>query len=452
MGWASRRRSIAVLFGAKYFFVDRRGRRTVASQHGKNTLSKLVFVNRCYWPDREATGQLLTDLCEHLAGQGHEVHVVCGQPNSPQPGVEFQLRGMETHRGVIIHRLAHARFPKRVPAGRLLNLVTFTWATKKYLRRENLDADVFISETDPFLLPPVVANHASSVDARFVAYLQDIYPDVAEAIGKARPGLVTRRIREKLRAAYQSASKIVVLGSCMKDRLAAPPWALDAEKIEIIPNWADCDVIRPIEHDDNPLRKSWNLDDRFVVMHSGNMGLTQRLDVLISATEHPDWPGNATLLLVGDGAARESLLSQVNSQTATDTRSGSRVRFLPYQPRERLAESLSAADLHVVSMHESITGCLCPSKLYGILAAGRPLLAIAPETTDLARSVRGHDVGWVTPPGDPAEIARAVAIAAGSHPNASINAAARRLAETRYDQPVALNRWSTVLDSMTQRR
>jgi glycosyltransferase involved in cell wall biosynthesis len=378
-----------------------------------NSLPKLIFVNRCYWPDTEATGQLLTDLCTHLAGQGHDVHVICGQPNSPQANADFHSSGVMVKDGVSIHRLRHTQLPKRFPAGRLLNLLSFTRATKQYLKRSGLHADVFISETDPFLLPPVVARHATSVGAKFIAYLQDIYPDVAEAIGKAKPGWITNRIRGKLRHAYQSAAKVIVLGSCMKDRLTSPPWSLDADSIQIIPNWADCTAIRPLEHQHNPLRTAWGLQDRFIVMHSGNMGLTQRLDVLIEATRHSAWPDEAVLMLIGDGAARKQLeqLAQLtgNASALVTNDASARIQFLPYQPREQLAASLSAADLHVVSMHENITGCLCPSKVYGILAAGRPILAIAPEQTDLARTVRQHNIGWVCPPGSPAQIAASVA-------------------------------------------
>ncbi|TWU01808.1 glycosyltransferase family 4 protein [Neorhodopirellula pilleata] len=401
---------------------------------------------------------MLQDLCEHLAAAGHDVHVVCGQPNSPRVGAEFVAQGQQEHHGVTIHRLGHSQFKKRFPAGRLLNLLSFTRATKRYLQRSRLKADVYVCETDPFLLPPVVANHAKLRGGRFIAYLQDIYPDVAEAIGKAQPGLVTRLIRTRLQSAYQLADQIIVLGSCMKDRLTAAPWSLDPDRICIIPNWADCEKIKPIDHRDNTLRRDWGVEERFVVMHSGNMGLTQRLDVLIKATADPAWPDHAILLLIGDGAAKEhlqqlaangnvhdssNLLSQENSSNkslADESSRMSKVRFLSYQPREKLAESLSAADLHVVSMHENITGCLCPSKLYGILAAGRPVLAISPESTDLARTTRHYQVGEVCRPGDAAAIAHQVATFAKQNRTETElqQQAARKLALSHYDRPVCL--------------
>ena len=402
----------------------------------------IVFLNRSYWPDTEATGQLLTDLCQHLSSWC-DVHVVCGQPNSPKDSAEYLDSGIEVRRRVTIHRLQHTRFAKRIPAGRSLNLLSFTRAASRYLRKTCLAADVVISETDPFLLPIIGARHARRVGARFVSYLQDIYPDVAEAIGKVKPGLVTKQVRSRLRKAYQAADRVVVLGSCMQDRLTAAPWSIEKDKIRIIPNWADCQSIVPVAKEHNPFLHAQGLEDQFVVMHSGNMGLTQRLDVLVEATLDPAWPDDALLLLVGDGAARKDLRRQVEQRAA------GRVRFLPYQPLEQLAESLSAADLHVVSMHENITGCLCPSKLYGILAAQRPVLAIAAADTDLHRAVTKHKIGWCCRPGAAGEIAKSVARCVEDRPSlGQAGVRARQIAEIHYDREVVLESFSDMIQEL----
>lgn len=405
----------------------------------------VFFLNRCYWPDSEATGQLLSDLCERLSDR-FDVHVICGQPNSPTTD-DFVHSGIQHHRGVTVHRLTHTRFAKRVPAGRLLNLVSFSHSADRYLQRffrqnPSQVPDIIVAETDPFLLPAVGARLAKRTGSKLVCYLQDIYPDVAEAIGKVSNGMLTRQIRSRLKAAYDHADRVIVLGDCMLDRLVKTPWSIEREKLQVLPNWADCDAIEPMDASTNPFRQQQNLADRFVVMHSGNMGLTQRLDVLVAATRDPKWPESAVLLLIGDGAARESLMTAAGDSD--------RVRMLPYQPREKLNESLSAADLHVVSMHESITGCLCPSKLYGILAAGRPVLAIASPQTDLVQTVQHHQLGWTCDPGDPAEIASLVASA--SRDGAQRHAAgerARSIAVTEFDRNVVMEKFANVLWSVS---
>lgn len=402
---------------------------------------RIFFLNRCYWPDSEATGQLLSDLCEQLAGQ-FDVHVVCGQPNVPTTD-DFVRCGIDHRSGVTIHRLSHTQFAKRVPAGRLLNLLSFAHATDRYLHRFYIEnpskvPDVIVAETDPFLLPAVGARLSKRTGSRLICYLQDIYPDVAEAIGKVGDGLLTRQIRSRLKSAYDHADRVIVLGSCMRDRLASPPWSIDREKLKVLPNWADCEAIEPMDAVDNPFRRDQNLTDRFVVMHSGNMGLTQRLDRLVAATQDPNWPKSAVLLLVGDGAARERL--------AAAAKNNDRVRILPYQPREKLNESLSAADLHVVSMHENITGCLCPSKLYGILAAGRPVLAIASPQTDVVQTVRRDQLGWTCDPGNPAEIASLIAVAARDKPQRiAAGERARAIAVAEFDRNVVMDKFAELL-------
>ena len=400
---------------------------------------KLVFLNRCYWPDSEATGQLLEDLCDHLK-DFFDVHVICGAPNSPVTD-DYKRKGIQVHRGVTIHRLGHSQFSKRVPAGRIMNLLSFTRATDRYLKQSMIPADLLISETDPFLLPIIAHRHAQRTGAKLVCYLQDIYPDVAIAIGKAKRGLLTRTIQHKLQRAYRDADRVVVLGRCMRDRLKREPWSIAPSKLSILPNWADCQSITPMSMDNHPFRKQHDLEHRFVVMHSGNMGLTQQLNVLIDATQQDPWPASAVLLLVGDGAAKLDLIDQAKTLKHPD-----RVRFLPYQPREKLGESLSAGDLHIVSMHPKITGCLCPSKLYGIMAAGRPILAISDPATELAQTVNEHLLGWTCLPGQPVAIAHAVSEA--THRDKRYDEAAknaRKVATEMFDRPVVIQQFKELI-------
>lgn len=418
-----------------------------------NPRRRIVFLNRSYWPDIEATGQLLTDLCCELSKR-FDVHVVCGQPNSPEPNSSFLQYGSECRDGVTIHRLPHRQFQKKNPFGKMLNLLSFFFAARRYLRANDLGADLVISETDPFLLPIAGAEYSKRVGAEHCVYLQDIYPDVAEAVGKVRLPLVARILRRKLRAVYQDASQIIVLGRCMRKRLTSKPWGIHRDKIAIVPNWSDSRRTFPVEHADNDFRQRLKLDNSFVVMHSGNMGLTQRLEVLISAAAEPNWPSRAKLLLVGNGAARDRLLAHA-AQLNLPPR---RIEFVNYQPRHRLAESLSAADVHVVSMHENITGCLCPSKLYGIMAVGRPVIAIADPKTDLCQTIGERDLGWCVQPGTPRAIAHAVAEAESESRRSSVGGApneyvqrqqrSRDAARQDFDRPVVAETFAQILSSI----
>ena len=406
---------------------------------------RIVFVNRCYWPDQEATGQLLTDLAEGLSVE-FDVHVLCGQPNSPSTK-DFRKLGVERHNGVTVHRVGHTRFAKRMPAGRIGNLLSFAWAARRYLRRQRLEADVFVAETDPFLLPAVVVPYATANHVRSVCYLQDIYPDVAEATGHARPGRFTQWIRRRLRSGYRAADRVVVLGECMKRRLTESPWELDPNDLTVIPNWADTEAIRPQPHHDSRFRKALRLSDRTVLMHSGNMGLTQNLDAVVQATGCSEWPANASLVLVGDGAARQGL------ETATASLPPGRVEMHPYQPRSELADSLAAANIHLVSLDAAVTGCICPSKFYGILAAGRPVLFIGDPRADVAVAIEEHRLGWVCHRHEPEDIARTVRSAVDDvAEHAAMGQRGRELAETLYNPKVIQNRFADLFRSLVETR
>jgi len=417
----------------------------------------IVFLNRCYWPDSEATGQLLTELCEFLAPQW-DVTAVVGQPNWDTEKEGFVRSGIQERNGVKIHRLLHSKLPKGQRFARIRNLVSFTLAVRKwgkqFVRQVRLNASstspLLVCETDPFLLPLVVGPLARKTKSRVVYYLQDIYPDVAVAVGVSKNNFLIRMLRSRLKGEYLKADAIVVLDEDMRDRLVS--WGLPVDRMKIVPNWMDCSVVKPVKSN-NPFRVDQKIDDRFVVMHSGNMGMTQRLDMLVDAMkligvgrDSHDSKSRATLMLVGNGAKRASLEGSAHGLV--------NIRFLDYQPREKLSESLSAADLHVVSMDQAITGCLAPSKLYGILASGTPVLAIVPKGNAVWRLVEQEKLGWTVEPGDAAAVARVIQEAESLDRNSLVEMGQRGrvLAETLFDKRICCEAFETVLNSVLQDR
>ncbi len=396
------------------------------------------FVNRSYWPDAEATGQLLTDLTVSMADQWN-VEVLVGQPNRNPTGEAFLDRGVEVRQEVAIRRARHLQLPKRSAPGRMANLISFTRQVSRELKRLPHTPDVIVAETDPFFLPIVAARFARRRKCRFVAYLQDIYPDIAVALGKAKEGMIVRRIRSSLLAAYRQADRVVVLDEDMKTRLIG--WGVPESKLRIVPNWVDTASLGPVK-ERNPFRAEHRLDDRFVVMHSGNMGLSQRLSVLLESLCDAQVDRSVLGLIVGDGADRLRLQQWVRERQADE-----RVRFLDYQPRERLSESLSAADLQVISMDAAITGCLAPSKLYGILASATPILAIVPPGSDVWRLVEQHRLGWVATPGNVREIAERIEQARRTDPaeRRAMGERGRQLAIERFDARRCIDQFEQVL-------
>lgn len=398
---------------------------------------KLLFLNRSYWPDVEATGQLLTELCGDLAAKGHAVAVIAGRPNF----VTGPLKAREVHNGVDVTRVGNRRFSKKSFLGRVIGLSTYlalsTWAAIWAKR-----PDVVVVETDPPVLGVLGRFLRRWHRAALVYYLQDLYPEVGLASGKLKPGPITWLLRVATQTGLMAADKIVVLGEDMRQRVLAR--GIAADKIAVVPNWADSSAIRPM--DVSPLRDQWGLNGRFVVMYSGNLGLSQSLDkVLDAAAELRSEP--VDFLLVGEGAAKDQLRERAKADGLTN------VRFEPYQPKERLGESLAVADLHLIPLQKGLAGTIVPSKLYGILAAGRPYVAaIEPDSEVASVTARGR-CGLTVEPDSAAAIAKAVRWSLSHRDELrAMGANGRKLAETDFDRTHAVARFDRALAEAHDRR
>jgi glycosyltransferase involved in cell wall biosynthesis len=397
-------------------------------------------MNRSYWPDAEATGQFLTELCEDLAATGEfDVHVLCGRPNHVAAEIDAETAQTTTRQGVTIHRVAHTRFAKRSLIGKLSNLTSFTaaawWNSSRVPR-----PDIVVTETDPFFLGLLGRRLQKKLKCRFVAYLQDLYPDIAVACGMIREGAVVRTWRKALFGAYSRADRVVVLSRDMKERCVEH--GVPESRLAIIPNWADTDGIRPIRNG-NEFRGVQNLGDRFVVMYSGNMGTPHLLTPILDAAEQLKSREEIVFLFVGGGVQKEPL------EAEAARRGLSNVRFLSYQPKEQLSHSLSAADVQIVSVKPGAIACLMPSKLYGILAAGCSVLAIAPEGSELADVVRDHAVGEVCDPamegGLGAAIAESLVRLLDREGLRARSSRARALAEAEYSRSTQVEKFRRML-------
>jgi glycosyltransferase involved in cell wall biosynthesis len=399
---------------------------------------KVLFLNRSYWPDAEATGQLLTELCEDLA-PSLDVTVIAGQPNDNPTGAAYRRHGTEMHDGVRVRRVRHTRFPKRFLPGRIVNYLSFLlgalWAAL-WVKRP----DVVVVETDPPLLC-LIGRYLQRVrGAKLVIYLQDIHPDIAVAIGKVRDGRLVRALRRLMFHVYRGADRVVVLSRDMRDRVVESGVA--PERVVCVPNWIDTALVQPIKRN-NPFREEHCLNGEFVVMYSGNLGLCQRLEDVVAAAGYLRHRKDILILLVGEGALKRQLEDQVVQLGLPN------VRFLPYQPKSDLASSLSAADVHLVPLDPRVASCLMPSKLYGVLASGTPLVAVAPDECELADLTREHGVGVVAPPGEPEALADILArLADETWDLGEMGLRARRLAEAKYDRKAVTARFHALLSEV----
>jgi colanic acid biosynthesis glycosyl transferase WcaI len=388
---------------------------------------RLLVLNQYYWPGVEATANLLTELCEALAAD-HDVTVIAG-------GVEGQPR-RQTRNGVEIVRTRSTSFDRARLWHRGLNYLTYVvgvlWKGM-FSRRP----DLVLCMTDP----PFVGAIGRLVAWRFRAPLfviaQDVFPEIAVKLGRLRNPIVIRILRVLVDSSLRSAARVVAIGDTMKRRLEEK--GVPAERIRVIPNWIDADSVHP-----EPRRNQWSRDHRltrsFVVMHSGNVGHAQDLDTLIRSCLFLRDLDDLAVRIIGGGARRDEL-NQLARLLETDM-----VRFMPWQPYETRSLSLSSADIHVVGLARGLAGYVVPSRLYGILAAGRPVIAAAEAESETAQLVAEVGCGIVVPPGDPFALARAIRAAHdGEHDLAEMGRRAREFAETEGDRSIAIRRYGEVL-------
>ena len=365
----------------------------------------IVFFNRSYWPDQAATGQLLTELAEDLVRDyGCRVSVVAGRPlHDGQPGKNGQARDVgrwiiqhEAHNGVDIFRAAGTTLSPRRFVARATNYLSyFGSACVAGLRIPR--PDVVVALTDPPIIGLAARLTAKRHAAKFVFLCQDIFPEVANLLEDFHSETVNRVLTYINRSLVRRADRIIALGDTMRQRLVEGKGA-DPHKVTVIHNWADCSSLAPgPKH--NPFSVQHDLAERFVVMHSGNIGLSQNLDVLIDAAEQLRPYQDLAVTLVGGGAKREALQNRVEAHALSN------VRFFPYQPKDRLSESFATADVFIISLKPGLAGYIAPSKLYGILAAGRPYIAAVEEACEVAAITKHYNCGLLAKPGDPADLA-----------------------------------------------
>ena len=365
----------------------------------------IAFFNRSFYPDTAATGQLLTELCEGLLREhGCRVSVVAGVPLLPAVGdgtssASGWIIRREQHQGIEILRARGTRFSKRRFSRRFSNYVSyFLSACYAGLRLDH--PDVVVALTDP----PIIGLAAYLASRRFgvplVMSYRDIFPEVARLLEDFQSEAVNRVLEGVNRFLVRKAERSIALGETMRQRLIDGKGA-DPAKTVVIPDWADCSEITPGPKR-NPFSLAHELADAFVVMHSGNIGLSQGLEVVIEAAAHLRDVPDIQFVFVGDGVKRPALEAQAQALGLRN------VRFLPYQPKERLRESFASADVFVVSLKPELAGHIVPSKLYGILAAGRPYVAAVEDACEVAAISQKYDCGLVVEPGDAKGLAQQI--------------------------------------------
>jgi glycosyltransferase involved in cell wall biosynthesis len=404
----------------------------VSGAAGAAARLRLCIFNRSYWPDTGATGQLLTELAEVLvAHHGFDVTVVTGHPTG---GARPALPRRETRAGVAIVRVAGTTFHPRRFVGRAFNYVSYL--ASAFVAGLRLPGqDVLLAMTDP----PIIGLVALLLRrrAKVVFVCQDLFPEVAQLLDDFRSTTVDRVLESLTRTIVRHADRTIALGDTMAARLVESKDA-DPSRLTVIHNWADTDAIVPGPRD-NLFSREYSLNGRFVVLHAGNIGFGQDLDMVLDAAERLRARADVEFLFVGDGNRRTEL------EASARVRALANVRFVPYQPRDAVPWVYASADVALVSLKQGLAGCIVPSKLYTILAAGRPVLAAVEEASETAAIVRGHACGQVVPPGDDGALARAILQMANDREECERFGLRARQASTQFSRRRQVSEYAAML-------
>jgi glycosyltransferase involved in cell wall biosynthesis len=397
---------------------------------------KLIFINRYFYPDISATSQLLSDLAFDLA-QDQNVHIITSSQRYDDPSIK--LPSFEVINHVQIHRLWTSRFGRLHLLGRAFDYLTFYTSAAWQLWRLVSPGDVVIAKTDPPLISIVASVIVKRRGAVLVNWLQDIFPEVASALGVfGMRGRVFNLLQFLRNRSLQRAQINVVLGELMAKRLARLGLAKD--QIAEIHNWADGDNIQPLAKVNNPLAREWGLQDKFVVGYSGNMGRAHEFATLLEAAEQLAEDEKIIFLLIGNGCQREWIGNEVARRKLVN------VIFRPYQPRECLGKSLTVADVHLITLHPALEALIVPSKFYGIAAAGRPVLYIGDKEGEIPRVLSYYDCGITVGEKDSEELANQIRFLAENQDRCQqMGINARELFDKLFDKPKALALWREVL-------
>jgi len=333
---------------------------------------RILLLNMYYPPDTSATAKMAATVVEALSVR-HDVTVLCGRPSyDPTERRPWRPWQTELAERVRILRVGSTDYPRFQMKQRVLNYLSYV--ALAIPRALFLPCDVVLAMTDPPFEGIVGAVVALLKDKPYVYNIRDMYPDMAVGGAIVEPGLLAR-IWERLHCwALRRATRAIVLGEDMRARIIAK--GVDPARIEIVRDGADIlseDAPQPAR--DVEVIRTIRGDFKFVLLHAGNLGFYGAWETLIAAVRNLEADG-VGLVFVGEGAQRAHV-----EGLARDAKN---VRFLPFFPSSKIPSVLAAPDAHVITVKRGLEGIVVPSKMYGILAAGKPIIAVAAEETDAA--------------------------------------------------------------------
>jgi colanic acid biosynthesis glycosyl transferase WcaI len=395
---------------------------------------RILLLNMYYPPDTSATAKMAATVVEALSVR-HDITVLCGRP-SYDPGERrpWRLWQTEVAGRARILRVGSTDYPRFEMKRRLLNYLSYV--ALAIPRALFLPCDVVLAMTDPPFQGIVGAIVAQLKSKPYVYNIRDMYPDMAVGGVLVEPGFLARIWERLHRWALYRSSRVIVLGEDMRTRIIAK--GVDPVGIKIVRDGADVlPLDAPPPSVDDEIIRTIRGDFKFVLLHAGNLGFYGAWETLIAAMRHVE-PDGVGLVFVGEGAQRayvEGLAQEAKN-----------VRFLPFFPASKIPSVLAAPDAHVITVKRGLEGVVVPSKMYGILAAGKPIVAVAPKQTDAVSLGAKFGFAVSADPDSPEQVAAVIrSLVSDGAKVESLGRAARAVA-CDYDRVKELQKFVKIIE------
>jgi glycosyltransferase involved in cell wall biosynthesis len=394
----------------------------------------ILLLNQYFPPDTAATAKMAALVVEALA-ERHRVTVVAGRPSyDPTERHPWRIWRRDLRGNVLVERVGSTAFPRFRMRGRVSNYLSYLALAMP--RALAVKADVVLAMTDPPVVGLLGAAIAKARGVPFVYNIRDLYPDMVLGGGVLRPGQWIEQWEALHRKVLQGAARVIVLGEDARERIVNKGVA--PERVVVVRDGAAVSARAASRSD--PATQEVRGGYRFVLLHAGNLGFYGAWQTLVEAAEALA-EESVGLVFVGEGALKPRVESMVNGRRA--------VRFLSFRPAEQIPNVMAAGDLHVVTVRRGLEGVVVPSKLYGILAAGRPVLAVAPPESDVTRIVRRYGCGVVADPEDPGSVVEAVRRVRRDPEELERMGERAREAAREFDQTRELQRFVQIMEEVT---
>lgn len=401
----------------------------------------LWVITELYYPENNQTGYYLTRIAEGLADE-YDVKVICGQPNYAARGTRAPKR--EIHQSVEIFRVWGTTLDKDILVFRLINMLTLGISMfLKTIVKISAGEHVLVVSAPPSL-PFVTALAARIRRADYSLIIQDKYPEILVAVGKSRPNsFFIRTLNNLNKRLYSAAKKIIVVGRDMKELvegqlLGNAPDGRD--KISVIQNWAALEEVEPLPKNENPLLAELGLLNKFVFLYAGNMGHPQDLETIIVCAEKLKTDERFHFLFIGSGVKRKWLESVVAEKRLNN------VTIIAPRPRNEQKIFLNACDIGLVPLVNKMRGVAMPSRTYNFLAAGKPIIALTEDGSEVALVIEEDRVGWFAPPGNAEKLLQIIQKTFDERSKlAEMSILARNSAIEKYSVEVAIEKFKKVL-------